>query len=329
MFHTRPGAYFSTGPSPVRVHSRTWPALEFRIEDVQTDVDRPWWVILFGEVIVGLLTAGLSILYIEGLVSAAASSFRGRSKPRNRGTCSAGPPDDPAARRHRRSDRPRPVRDHRVRGVRWHLRVGEAFARGAVWAHDGASHIPRRRPALYLAAAVGRCRERPRAPHSVGARGPHEQRRAAGCGWTRRRAAAVRVLARVLHRGRLRRHRSAVSPVGRDGVRCRNPVGESAHAARVAADRLRSLAQLGMEPADHRRRGDRHLVIPRPCVGERYSEWHRVDAPCRAVNPHPDMRPEVEHADRLPFSLRLLENHRKGLCPYCFFGGPAGINANL
>ena len=62
---------------------------------------------------------------------------------------------------------------------------------------------------------------------------------------------------------------------------------------------------------------------------ERYSEWHRVDAPCRAVNPSSSMRHQVEHADRLPFSLRLLENHRKGLCPYCFFGGPAGINANL
>jgi hypothetical protein len=62
---------------------------------------------------------------------------------------------------------------------------------------------------------------------------------------------------------------------------------------------------------------------------ERYSEWHRSDAPCRAVNPSSNMRHQVERADRLPFSLRLLENHRKGLCPYCFFGGPAGINANL
>ena len=61
----------------------------------------------------------------------------------------------------------------------------------------------------------------------------------------------------------------------------------------------------------------------------RYSEWHRNDAPCRAVNAPARYRFEFEKADRLPFSLRLLENHRKGLCPYCFYGGPAGISPNL
>jgi hypothetical protein len=61
----------------------------------------------------------------------------------------------------------------------------------------------------------------------------------------------------------------------------------------------------------------------------RYSEWHRTDAPCRAVNAPARFRYEIERADRLPFSLRLLESHRRGLCPYCFYGGPAGINANL
>jgi hypothetical protein len=61
----------------------------------------------------------------------------------------------------------------------------------------------------------------------------------------------------------------------------------------------------------------------------RWSEWHRLDAPCRAVNADNRYRYELETADRLPFALRLLENHRKGLCPYCFFGGPAGLNAAL
>jgi hypothetical protein len=61
----------------------------------------------------------------------------------------------------------------------------------------------------------------------------------------------------------------------------------------------------------------------------RYSEWHRTDEPCQAVNANSRYRYEVESADRLPFSLRYLENHRKGLCPYCFFGGPAGLNARL
>jgi len=61
----------------------------------------------------------------------------------------------------------------------------------------------------------------------------------------------------------------------------------------------------------------------------RWSEWHRTDAPCLAVSAPAKTRYEEETADRLPFSLRLLENHRGGLCPYCFFGGPAGVNAAL
>jgi hypothetical protein len=78
MFHTRPGANFQYARRPRYVHSRTWAALDFRIEGVETNVDRSWWVILFGEVIGAIYTAGLSILYVEGLVSAAASSFGGR-----------------------------------------------------------------------------------------------------------------------------------------------------------------------------------------------------------------------------------------------------------
>ena len=61
----------------------------------------------------------------------------------------------------------------------------------------------------------------------------------------------------------------------------------------------------------------------------RHSEWHRTDAPCRAVNAPARYRYEFEEADRLPFSLKLLENHRKGLCPYCFYGGPGGVNPSL
>src|SRR4030095_15414309 len=80
MFHTRPGAYFQYVHKPRRVYSRTWAALDFRTEGVDTDVDRSWWVILFGEVIGGILTAGLSIIYVEGMVAAAASAFGGRIK---------------------------------------------------------------------------------------------------------------------------------------------------------------------------------------------------------------------------------------------------------
>jgi hypothetical protein len=61
----------------------------------------------------------------------------------------------------------------------------------------------------------------------------------------------------------------------------------------------------------------------------RWSEWHRTDHPCLAVHAKPNMRYDLQTADRLPFPLRLLESHRKGLCPYCFYGGPAGVNPSL
>jgi hypothetical protein len=61
----------------------------------------------------------------------------------------------------------------------------------------------------------------------------------------------------------------------------------------------------------------------------RQSEWHRTDEPCRADSAQAGMRHDQEEADRLPFSLRLLENYRHGVCPYRFYGGPAGINPEL
>ena len=89
MFHTRPGAYFQYVQKPRRVYSRTWPALEFRIEGVETNVDRAWWVILFGEVFLGILTVGMSIIYVEGLASAAAANFSGKIKTAKPGAPSA------------------------------------------------------------------------------------------------------------------------------------------------------------------------------------------------------------------------------------------------
>jgi hypothetical protein len=60
-----------------------------------------------------------------------------------------------------------------------------------------------------------------------------------------------------------------------------------------------------------------------------WSKWHRTDVPCRAVNARARSRFDVTTADRLPFSLRLLENRRAHVCLYCFYGGPAGVNSRL
>jgi len=89
MYHTQPGTVFRYLPTTRWVNSRTWAALDYRIEGVHTDVDRSWWVIVL-EVFFGVLTVGLAVLYVEDLASAAAANFSGR--------VSAARPGAPAAR---------------------------------------------------------------------------------------------------------------------------------------------------------------------------------------------------------------------------------------
>ena len=64
---------------------------------------------------------------------------------------------------------------------------------------------------------------------------------------------------------------------------------------------------------------------------QRQSRWHRTDAPCEAARTGPDAfgRHAAQVADTLPFPLQELEQFRGILCAYCFFGGPAGLNAQL
>ena len=118
--------------------------------------------------------------------------------------------------------------------------------------------------------------------------------------------------------------------LGVDGDRARDAVGERAHAVFSAARGVRPVAVAGSRI--RRSRVD-EATDTWSYTGDiqvnRWSEWHRTDQPCLAVNADARYRFEVETADRLPFSLRLIENHRKGMCPYCFYGGPAGISADL
>ncbi len=330
MYHTRPGAYLASWPESVSVQSRTWPALEFRIEDVQTDVDRSWWVILFGEVIAGILTVGLSILYIESMVSAAASGFSGKIK--------AAKPGAPAARVRRTIPPPGGI------GVRIGLNEFEIAESGVF---IGISVLAKPSPAVLLGPTKVPATYRGddlryilRPPPGVAENDPALRIR-----WALQDRTSGVVL------------RSADGPAS---GRMRFEFSPGSFTADDFGVTARLYRQLGVTESDvetlsvnlHIRpalppaayvRWRSSAWSPQVTVDEatdtwsyrdhvwreRYSEWHRVDAPCRAVNPSSSMRHQVEHADRLPFSLRLLENHRKGLCPYCFFGGPAGINANL
>jgi hypothetical protein len=330
MSHTRPGAYFQWVHTPRRVNSRTWPALGFSIEGVDTDVDRSWWVILFGEVIGGILTGGLSILYVEGMVSAAAGSFGAKIK--------AAKPGAPAARIRRTIPPPGGI-GVRIGLDQFDVTESGVFVGVSVRGTPSPAVLfgPTTIPATY-SGDVLRFILRP--PSGVATNDP-----------------ALRI------RWTLEDRTSNVVLQDDDGPAAGRLRFEFRPASFTAADFGvvgRLYRQLGVEVSDlatesvnvHMRgalppkaylRWRWQGSNPQMTVDEatdtwtytgdvrvnRYSEWHRTDAPCRAVNAPARYRYEFEEADRLPFNLKLLENHRKGLCPYCFFGGPAGVNANL
>lgn len=330
MFHTRPGAHFRFLKKPRHVYSRTWPALEFRIEGVETDVDRPWWVILFGEVIAGILTVGLSIIFIELWVGAIAAGFAGRLETAK--------PDAPSARVRRTIPPPGGI------GVRIGLDQFEITGSGVF---VGISVRPSPSPALLLGPTtvpetyrndVLRYILRP--PSGVARNDPALRIR-----WTLedRTSDAVLQEADGPAAGRLQFDFSPASSTATDfGI-----VGRLYRRLGVEVTDLATLSvNLHMRPAlppDAYVRWRWQGSNPQIAVDEasdtwsyrgevrvnRHSEWHRTDAPCRSVNAPARFRFEIEKADRLPFSLKHLESHRKGLCPYCFYGGPAGINPSL
>ncbi|HEX6072988.1 MAG TPA: hypothetical protein VFY95_08275 [Sphingomicrobium sp.] len=329
MFHTRPGVNFQYLKKPRRVYSRTWAALEFHIEGVETNVDRAWWVVLFGEVILGILTVGLSILYVEGLVSAAAASFSGRIEAAKSG----------AAARIRRTIPPPGGISVRIGLDQFEITESGVFIGISVRATASPALLlgPTTVPATYRNDVL---RYIVRPPSGVARNDPRLRIR-----WT------------------LEDRTNNVVLQDTDGSAVGRLVFEFSPASSTATDFgvvARLYRQLGVTVSDlatqsvnlHIRSAlppDAYVrwrwqgSNPQIAVDEtsdiwtyrgevrvdRYSEWHRTDAPCRSVSVPARYRFEIEKADRLPFSLRLLENHRKGLCPYCFYGGPAGINPNL
>jgi hypothetical protein len=330
MFHTRPGAYFRYEFKPVRIRSRTWPALGFHVEDVETDVDRAWWVVLFGEVLLGILTLGLSILVIEGIVQATEANFGAKVKAAKSGA--------PVARIRRTVPPPGGI------GVRISLETFDITDSGifiGISVQDQASSSkllgPTVVPATYQNDVL---RYILRPPPGVAVIDP-----ALRVQWTLEDRTNNLVLRDVDGpvEGRLRFEFSPGSFAAGDFrivARLYRQLGVADNDLATHAVNLHVRPAL---PADAYVRWRWKAETPQMVVDSasdtwtflgkrfvfRYSEWHRTDTPCHAVNAPSRYRYEIEQADRLPFSLRLLENHRKGLCPYCFFGGPAGTNASL
>lgn len=329
MFHTRPGALFSAR-KPVRVHSRTWAALGFTIEDVQTDVDRPWWLILFGEVIGGILTVGWSVLLIEDMVSSAAASFSGKIERARPGAATA--------RVRRTVPPPGGI------GVRVGLDVFEVTESGV---HVGISVRAKPSPAVLFGPKIvpdayrnDTLRYILRPPSGVAKNDPALRIR-----WMLEDRVGNVVLADAdgVAKDRLQFEFSPSSFATTDlGVVARLYRRVGVEVTELATESVNLHIRSGLPPGAYVRwrwQGTNPQVAVDDVTDrwtfhgmrrvDRYSEWHRTDAPCRAVNAPARFRYQFEEADRLPFSLRKLENHRKGLCPYCFFGGPAGINARL
>lgn len=330
MFHTRPGATFSYLPKPRRVNSRTWPALGFRIEGVDTDVDRAWWVVVL-EIFLGILTVGFATLYIEDLVSAAGENFSGRVK--------AARPGAPAARVRRTIPPPGGV------GVRIGVDQFEITPAGT---YVGISVRESPTPAALLgptsvpgtyAGEVLRYLMRP--PSGVVEEDPALRVR-----WTLedRTNDTVLVDQDGTASGRLRFDFSpAAFPGATDfGVIARLYRRLGPNVTELGTESV-NVQVRGPLPAGAYVRWRSEVSNPQIAVDEaadtwtyrgearvrRWSAWHRTDAPCRAVGAPNRYRFDQQTADRLPFPLRLLENHRGGLCPYCFYGGPAGTNPAL
>ena len=330
MFHTRPGATLYFRRKSIRIKSRTWAALEFRIEGVDTDVDRSWWVIVL-EVFLGVLTLGMAVLYVEDLVSAAGQNFSGRVK--------AAKPGAPA-NRVRRTIPP-------SGGVA--VRIGvDQFDITADGTYVGISVRPFPTPAALLGPttvpstyAGDTLRYVVRLPSGVTADDPalrvrwtledrtnsvvlaDEDGPAVGRLWLEFRPAMFAGVTDFGVVARLYRQLGpAVTELGTQSlnVHIRGSLPQQAY--------VRWRSHVGNPQIEFDEATDTWVLRGEAQV-RRWSEWHRTDAPCRAVNVPNTFRVEVERVDRLPFSLRFVENHRKGLCPYCFFGGPAGVNANL
>jgi hypothetical protein len=333
MFHTRPGKFFTFLPKNRWVNSRIWPALEFHLEGVHTDVDRSWWVIVL-EVFLGVLTVGFATLYIEDLVSAAAENFSGKVK--------AAKPGAPAARVRRTIPPPGGV------GVRIGVDQFEITTEGTYFGISTRATStpvallgPTAVPSTYAGDVL---RYLMRLPSGVSEADPalrirwiledrtndvilvDEDGSAAGrlrfeflpAGHAN--ASEFGVIGRLYRR--LGPNVTDVVELGSTSlhVHMREPLPPGAYI------RWRSAVknpQIAVDEAT-----DTWTYLGEVRV-QRWSEWHRTDLPCKAVNAPNGYRFSQQTADRLPFPLRLLESHRKGLCPYCFYGGPAGLNAAL
>jgi hypothetical protein len=329
LFHRRLGKVLSDYPKR-RANERIWAVLGFRIEDVHTDVDRSWWVVIL-EVFVGILTLGMAVLYVENLVSSAGRAFSAQVK--------AAKPGPPAARIRVTVPPPGGV-GVRIGVDQFEITSAGTFIGISIRATPTPAALlgPVSVPSTYASDVLRYLRQLPS--------GESVADPALRIHWTLRDRTNNTVLAE--------QDGPAATQLRFEFSPATFPGAQTFQAAARLYRRLgANVTELGTESVDVHLRGSLPPAAyltwrtgrPRPRVtvseatdewlylgettGLEWSKWHRTDAPCRAVNARSRSRFDIMTADRLPFSLRLLEDRRGDLCPYCFYGGPAGVNSKL
>ena len=329
LFRNRLGKILSATPKR-KANGRTWAVLGFRIENVHTDVDRSWWAVVL-EVFFGVLTLGLAVLYVENLVDGASRAFSAKLKAAKPGA---------AAARIRVTVPPPGGVGVRISVDQFEITTAGTFIGISVRATPTPAALsgPVSVPSTYSGDILRYLRQLPSGETTADP--------ALRIHWSLRDRINNTLLAE-LDGEAAAQLRFEFTPAAFPGVQT----------YRVAARLYRRLGadvtELGTESVDVHLRGPLPPAAyvywrtgrPRPRVavsettdewlylGEttalEWSKWHRTDVPCRAVHASARSRFDVMTANRLPFSLRLLENRRPHLCPYCFYGGPAGVNSRL
>ena len=335
MFHTQPAYLLQTIEPQIVVHAKTWPALEFQVQDVSIDTSMAWWedllevlaVLVFG------VTGASAVLYVEEFISGLADTY---------GAEIADEPNRSAGARVQRRAVGSTGAVLRVELADYTISPDEGTTVGirlALKQPPAALVGPLTIPADYAGQALVH-----RVSMPVSARDDDPRLRIR---WSVSDTQTGAVLASDdgLAAGR---HTYTWTPSttapGRSVLTIRAEVYRDLGPQTAAlADESLTMTIRGPLPRPAYVRwtygvGARQLQFSDADQAWKYngtvsyirrSAIHRTDQPCRFATPTSLYSDGVENLTLLPFPLHLLEGHRADLCDYCFYGGPTGLLAAL
>lgn len=326
MFHVRPGKYFRYMRKPRWVNHRTYAALKFNVEAVNTDSNPSWWAVLLGTFV-----GPVGILYVYDKAWSAADSFSGQVKAKGQGT---------ATPRIQRTIPPPGGVSIRIGLDRFDISTDGTIIRFSI--KETASPFillgPKTIPVDYIGE---RLLYRVQLPSGIVESDP-----ALYIHWQLEdRSNSLNLIdadtpangnlsidfvpsqhPNVTDFGIIVRLYRKLGPnifeieTSSLNIHIREPLPEEAY-IRWNSQVKNPQITYDADDATWNYRGEARV--------KRWSKWHRLDARCNAVHAPNRYRHNKRTAGRLPFPLRKLEARRNQLCPYCFFGGPAGVNAEL